>query len=71
MTREEKIAAIVNGIDDWDLDTVVQYAKDRMEDFLVEVNDEELNREYQEPFGRGQVSTCTAIVQRLRMAKAR
>lgn len=48
MTREEKIAAIVKCIDDWDLDTVVQYAKDRMEEFLVEVNDEELNREYQE-----------------------
>ena len=46
MTNDEKIQAIVATIDDWDLKTCVDYAKDRMEEALRQYCDTELDEEY-------------------------
>lgn len=51
LSRKQKIAVIVNQINAWDLDTIMDYAKDRMEEALKKCSPEELEDEYRNQVG--------------------
>jgi hypothetical protein len=46
--REKKIAAICDAMDNWDLETLLQWAKDVRGDMLKNVGDDVIELEYQE-----------------------
>ncbi len=48
MTREEKIEAICDAMDGWDLDTLVEFAKDMRRVRLHECTDEAINEAFAE-----------------------
>jgi len=46
MTDKEKILAIVETMDNWDLDTLISWARDVREEMLSRCTSEEINQTY-------------------------
>lgn len=46
LSRKQKIEAIVEQVDGWDLETLIDYAKDRMREALKTCSPETLDEEY-------------------------
>ena len=46
LSRKKKIDAIVSQVDNWDLDTLLDYAKDRMRELLKNCSPATLDEEY-------------------------
>ena len=48
MTRDEKVEKIVNSIDSWDLDTIMEYVKAAMSEDLSRLSGKMLNEYYRQ-----------------------
>jgi len=46
MTREQKVQKILNSMDSWDSDTLMEYAKESMTEDLSQLNNNMLNEYY-------------------------
>lgn len=45
-TKEDKIVEIISEVDDWDLDTLIDWAKDKMREDLEQLSPKGFNDEY-------------------------
>ena len=52
MTRDQAIEAIVTSMEDWDMDSIMDYAMDCMDRFLTNMSNEELMSEYETAFDK-------------------
>jgi len=53
-SRDEKVEAILDTMDDWDQETLIQWAKDTRRDLLAKETDEQIDTEYRtEVLGEG------------------
>lgn len=48
MTRNDKIEAICQAMEDWDLETLMDYAKDMRRERLAQRSDQEIEHIFQE-----------------------
>jgi hypothetical protein len=49
-TRQKKIDALVNNVDGWEMDAIIEYAKDRRRELLEKATDEVVDLEYSQEF---------------------
>ena len=49
-THEEMIEKLVLQIEDWDIDTLMEYAAEQLEKHFMSLSDEELSSVYDETF---------------------
>ena len=50
-SREQMIEELVNLADEWDLDDLLQYAKDRLEEHYHSQSDEQVKEDYDDLIG--------------------
>ena len=46
LTREEKVDRMVEQVTDWDIDALVDYAQENLEEYYGDLSDDEINIEY-------------------------